>query len=318
MVELLDNEPPDSSAEFPIPGRINLLIAAVQLTAVLAILTGISQASAWWHLLALAVGMAILGNSIYSTIHEAEHGMLHGNRCVNDGVGMLMALFFPAPFHLIRQGHLGHHRRNRSDDEAFDLYFPGDRIWLKWLILYGILTGFYWALVVLSNFVAVVWPTLLRPKFFEFDRPSAAFMESLNPKYLRLIRWEGFAAILLHSSIIVGTGVSLMHYLAVYYGFGLTWSAMQYVHHFGTERHVLRGSRNLWLWAPVDTVWLHHNWHLTHHEHPTVPWLYLPHLARTEGSTDRDFLVTRYLAMWRGPRMAREQVENKYAGKVVQ
>jgi len=52
-----------------------------------------------------------------------------------------------APYHLLRQGHLCHHQANRSDDEAFDLYFDG----VKWLKFYGIITGIYWVMVVLSN-----------------------------------------------------------------------------------------------------------------------------------------------------------------------
>ena len=48
--------------------------------------------------------------------------------------GVLMALFFPAPFHLLRQGHIGHHLRNRSDDEAFDLYFDGDNVVWRWMM----------------------------------------------------------------------------------------------------------------------------------------------------------------------------------------
>lgn len=306
-----------NDVEYTIPGNLNICIAAFQLLVFAAIVTCAAYSTHWWQVACLAFAMAILGNSIYSIIHEAEHGILHRNRMVNDGVGVVMALFFPAPFHLIRQGHIGHHRRNRSDDEAFDLYFPGDYVWLKWLILYGILSGFYWALVVASNFVCAIYPSLLQKKYFEFDRPSAAFMESLNPNYQWLIRAEGLAAILLHTFIILVSQCPPLVYLAVYFGFGFSWSAMQYVHHFGTERHVLRGTRNVWLWKPIDLIWLHHNWHLLHHENPTVPWIYLPELAQDEDQSERSFLITRYLAMWRGPRLANDRVENKFAGKVI-
>jgi fatty acid desaturase len=91
---------------------------------------------------------------------------------------------------------------------------------------------------------------------------------------------------------------------------------MQYVHHFGTTRHVLEGARNLWIWWPVDLVWLHHNWHLTHHKHPTIPWVHLPRVGRRE-NPDRGFLPAFYLRMWRGPQRATEHVENRYAGRVI-
>jgi fatty acid desaturase len=304
--------------QFPIPGSLNLCIAACQIVCFAAIFYLASFANQWWQLLGLAVLFAVLGNSIYSIIHEAEHGILHSNPGVNDVVGVAMALLFPAPFHLIRQGHIGHHRRNRSDDEAFDLYFPGDRPWLKWLILYGILTGFYWMLVVLSNVVVAIFPGILNRRNFEFDRPSVAFMDSLNPKYISFIRLEGLAACALHLAIMWSLNIPLVNYCFVYFGFGFSWSAMQYVHHFGTERHVLRGTRNLWIFAPIDLVWLNHNWHLAHHQHPTVPWIYLPRLSEVRQDTDRGFLLLHYLRMWRGPRKTDQHVENKYAGKIIQ
>ena len=305
-------------SRFRVPGSLNLSIAALQLVSALAVFYLTSLATHWWQLAGLAFLFGILGNSIYSIIHEAEHGILHSNKWINDAVGVFMALLFPAPFHLIRQGHLGHHRRNRSDDEAFDLYFEGDRPWLKWLILYGILTGFYWMLVVLSNVVVAIFPSILHRRFFEFDRPSVAFMDSLNPKYLRLIQLEGLVACALHFSIVQGLNIPLWNYFIVYLGFGYSWSAMQYVHHFGTERHVLRGTRNLWLWAPIDLIWLNHNWHLAHHEQPTIPWIYLPQVSAERQETNREFLIWRYLKMWRGPRRTSERVENKYAGKIIQ
>ncbi len=303
--------------QFPIPGSLNLCIAAFQIACFTVIFFFASLANQWWQLFALAGLFAILGNSIYSIIHEAEHGILHPNPKVNDWAGVAMSLLFPAPFHLIRQGHIGHHRRNRSDDEAFDLYFAGDHPWLKWLILYGILTGFYWLLVVISNLVVAIYPGILDRRNFEFDRPSVALMDSLNPKYTGLIRLEGLAACALHPAIVWSLGIPLFHYAVVYIGFGFSWSAMQYVHHFGTERHVLRGARNLWIFAPIDLIWLHHNWHLTHHQQPTVPWIYLPKLSKNRQQTDREFLLWHYLRMWRGPRKTEQRVENRFAGRVI-
>jgi fatty acid desaturase len=131
-----------------------------------------------------------------------------------------------------------------------------------------------------------------------------------------VIAVEGALAIALHVTIVWGIGIPVLTYLAMYAAFGFTWSAMQYVHHYGTERHVTRGARNLWIWRPLDALWLNHNWHQTHHQHPTVPWNHLPRLGRSENS-ERGFLPWAYLRMWRGPQMAKDRVENKYAGRVI-
>lgn len=306
----------DTLPRYPIPARLNLALAAVQLAGIFACLHAARSLHRWWELGLLALTFGALMNSVYAIIHEAEHGMLLPNRRANDTLGVLMALFFPAPFHLIRQGHIGHHMRNRSDDEAFDFYFDGEHPVWKRLQLYGILTGCYWLMVVLSNVVVLFFPFVLKRRYFEFDRPSAAFMEALNPAYARLIRWEAVAAILTHGLILWGFGIPPLRYAIVYSGFGFTWSAMQYVHHFGTERDVLKGARNLWIFAPLDLLWLNHNWHLTHHAHPTIPWPHLPDVGRRE-FPEREFLLPHYFRMWRGPRRSTERVENRFAGKII-
>ncbi len=242
--------------------------------------------------------------------------MLFSSRRWNDIAGICMSLLFPAPFHLIRQGHLGHHMRNRSDDEAFDFYFDEDNKLWKHLVLYGILTGLYYVVVVLSNVVFLILPFRADKKLWHVDQASRAFMDSLNSRYSHAIRAESAAAIALHAGLVWLLGVPVTHYLAMYAGFGFMWSAMQYVHHFGTERHVTRGARNLWIWKPLDLLWLNHNWHLTHHTHPTIPWVHLPHTSVDDGGK-RGFLIEAYLRMWRGPRRATERVKNEHAGKVI-
>jgi hypothetical protein len=87
---------------------------------------------------------------------------------------------------------------------------------------------------------------------------------------------------------------------------------MQYVHHFGTERHVLRGTRNLWLCAPIDWIWLNHNWHFTHHLHPTMPWVYLQKVGHAEGPK-REPILWHYLRMWRGPRYTDDRADKASA-----
>ena len=299
-----------------IPWRLNLAIAVVQLAVALLIILVSSLATAWWQLALLSGGLAVVGNSIYALMHEAQHRILAPWQWLNDGLGVVLALFFPAPFHLLRQGHLGHHLRNRSDDEAFDFYFAGDNPVWKWLQLYGILSGFFWVTIVCSNLLVLLCPAAVYRRLFRFDRPSAALFGSLNPRYWPVIRCEAAAALTLHGLLIWGLNIPPTSYALVYSGFGFTWSAMQYVHHFGTGRDVVDGSRNLWLFAPLDVLWLHHNWHHTHHQHPTVPWIYLPALSAAKNA-DREFLLWHYLRMWRGPRATDLHVENRYAGQII-
>src|SRR3989440_1178152 len=201
-----------------IPSRANVVIIVAQLAAIAALLFEARHARGWMLALFAAV-FAIVMNSVYSIIHEAEHGILFYDRRANDAAGVAMALLFPAPFHLIRQGHLGHHARNRTDDEAFDFWFEGEHPLWKCVQFYGILTGFYWLTVVLSNVIVLVVPRLFDRSRFEFDRPSAAFMDALNPAFWKWIRIEALAAIALHAAIIIAMR-DVIAYATMYAAFG--------------------------------------------------------------------------------------------------
>ena len=106
---------------YRVPNALNIVVILLQCGAVAACIWMLRSRQTAGGVLLVTTVFAIVMNSVYATIHEAEHRMLFDDRRLNDGAGVLLALLFPAPFHLLRQGHLGHHLRNRSDDEAFDL-----------------------------------------------------------------------------------------------------------------------------------------------------------------------------------------------------
>lgn len=303
-------------SDFPIPARLNLLLAAAQFSGLLLLLLAAGRVSFWPWLPLLALGYALLMNSAYLMLHEAEHGLLHPNRRLNDGVGTVLALFFPAPFHLLRQGHLGHHVRNRTDDEAFDLYFEGDsRLWKHWAF-YNILWGGFWLCIALSNLLLPLRPRLWSPKAAAFDRPTEALVESLNPRYDGLIRLEALALLALHAALVFAAGVPLLHWAVLLGAFGVSWSSMQYMHHYGTERDVHRGALNLRTWRWLDALWLNHNWHQRHHAQPQIPWIHLPHLDRGPQES-RESMARAWLRQWRGPRPASNHVANPHAGRPI-
>ena len=201
-----------------IPDRLNATIIAGQLAAMFACFYAAAVIASTTALIALAVGFALLMVGVYSTIHEAEHGALFTNRRANTAGGIVMAAFFPVPYHLLRQGHLGHHLRNRSDDEAFDLWFAGESPLWKWTQWLGVLTGLFYLIVVLGNVVPLVAPFILNRRWFAFDRPSVAFMDALNPKYRRVIQLEAVGVITLHALIVWLMHIPLAHYLVMYAG----------------------------------------------------------------------------------------------------
>lgn len=305
-----------SSARYPIPARLNLAIAAAQLTALVALLLLAGRVAFWPWVPLLAVAYALVMNSAYLMLHEAEHGLLHPHRTLNDAAGTVLALFFPAPFHLLRQGHLGHHVRNRTDDEAFDYYLEQDnRVWKFWAF-YNILWGGFWLCIALGNLLLPFRPRLWSPKSAAFDRPTEALMESLNPRYDTLIRVEAVALLALHTALIVFAGVPLLHWATLLGAFGITWSSMQYMHHYETPRDVHKGALNLRTWRWLDTLWLHHNWHQRHHEQPHVPWIHLPRLEQGPDAP-RESMARAWLRQWRGPKPATTRINNPHARRPI-
>jgi len=72
---------------YTIPWRLNLAIIAVQVLAAATIFWLTAQASNWWQVCGLAGAFALVGNSIYTSMHEAEHGILLPSRFWNNAVG---------------------------------------------------------------------------------------------------------------------------------------------------------------------------------------------------------------------------------------
>jgi fatty acid desaturase len=304
-----------NSGSFPIPGRLNICLAVMVVSLCLLLLWASGSVQSWWSVGLLAVAYGFVMNTGYALCHEAEHEIFHPNKRVNDIWGTIVTLFFPASFQLRRQGHVGHHLRNRTDDEAFDLYFEGENPAWKWVQFYGILTGFFWLMIVLSNFIAVINPEWLAKKT-RLDRPTAALQETLNPRYFRRIQLEAALVFLLHGAMIYSFKIPVLRYFTVLCGFGFIWSTLQYIHHYGAVRDVQKGAWNVRTWRMFDLLWLNHHWHLNHHLHPTVSWIYLPRLEMEAAPAPVPFWKA-YFRQWRGPRFTPERIMNRHAGKLI-
>ncbi len=299
-----------------IPDVLNAVVVAVQFVAIGLCIAACKSVGGWWWV-ALAVSFVVTMNSVYFAIHEAEHGLLFSNRKPNDVAGTVLALFLPASYTFIRTVHLAHHIHNRSDEEVFDVYFSEDPAWWKKLQFFGILTGWFWLTLVLGNMVLATLPMAWLSRAAQVDRPSSAVMKYVNRRNNWRIRAESWLVILVHGGIVWWLGARALQYAIMYVVFGLSWSTLQYVHHYGTSRDVLRGAKNLRYGRLLDSLWLNHGWHLTHHLHPTVSWLYLRQVAG-DAEPRTESLARAYLKMWRGPILTAEHVENNYDGIVGQ
>lgn len=299
---------------YPIPNVRNLAILAISLPTALGLLWAASrslQAGHWGWLLASALAFSFVNNTNFSLLHEAVHGILNSNRRLNHALGWLLAASFPTSFNLQQLFHLGHHARNRTDAEMFDLYYPSDRVWLKRLVIYAMPTGFYWLSAVLVNGVFLVFPLLLRSrhlrqsslmKYSSFDAMLNGIPNS--QRFASMIRLQIVATLAIHAGLAWTLQLEPLAWLCCYWCFGMNWGSLQYTDHAFSPRDIRHGAWNLRVNPIVRWIFLNYHHHLAHHEHPQVPWVYLPRLV--DPTQPRPSYLGNFLKLLSGPYPATE------------
>jgi fatty acid desaturase len=284
---------------YPIPGRLNVALAIVQFTACFGLLALASHATSLWATAAIAVAFAFLMQLGFCLAHEAVHGKLHVNRHVNQAVGILLYSMYPGSYHLFEISHLTHHRRNRSDAELEDYVLPTETAWLKRVNYYFVLCGLFWLMTPLAFVLLALTPGSLRmPAPREDAGALYRYLQFLNQVHRALVRRD----LLITVTVWIGASLLLHFKLAAlaicYAAFAFCWASQQYIYHLRTPRHAVLGAWDLRLWRPLELLYLHFNYHLTHHVAAWVPWIYLPKVAAERPT--RNFLAA-YFSQWRPP-----------------
>lgn len=292
--------PPD----MPITGRLNLFLVAAVFTAAVGLLALGSWVQKWYAVAAVGVAFSYVLLTNYALLHEAAHGNLHSSGRVNYLLGVLTGLLFPMPFSLIRTTHQGHHLRNRTDYEMFDLYYPTDSRLLKYGQWYSILCGFFWPVIPLGALLFAVCPAILRTPVFRRARSSSYLLGDVQDAEIRAIRREVLLLIAFFASLFWLLHLDGLTTLVLYACFSFNWSTRQYIGHAFSRRDVIEGAWNLRHNRIMTWMLLHGEWDLNHHRRPEVPWYYLPQLSPPD--EPRRSYLTQYWRQWLGPRPVTE------------
>lgn len=289
-----------------IPGSLNLAIAAAAIAASCACLWIASHAGAWWLIALAAIVFSYTNNTLFSLHHEAVHGSFHADRRVNERAGVLLAAFFPTIFGIQRVSHLGHHRRNRTDEELYDYYLPHQSWVVKTYWLYCLLTGFYWSIIPVAAAVYMLCPWAFRARWFQ-QGPARwwgflPFVRDIASAPIWPIWRQGCVTVAVQVALFVLLDLQWWAWLACYWAFGINWSSVQYSDHAGSPRDVIEGAWNLRFWPGARWAFLNYNYHLAHHREPSVPWIHLPARVRPGDASPSFWSV--YLRLWAGARRA--------------
>jgi fatty acid desaturase len=288
----------------PTPDRLNMALVAGVAGALVALLALASRLEAWWAAPVIGVVFSYVGLTNYALLHEAVHGNLNSDPRVNYLLGLLTGSFFPIPYTMIRTTHQGHHLRNRTDFEMFDLYYPEDSKFIKYVQWYGVLCGLFWPFVPLAGVLLGICPWLFRLPVFHDYRPYRHLLGDIRKGQLWLIRVELVAIVAVFAILFWLLELRWQSVLICYGCFSVNWSTRQYVGHAYSKRHVIDGAWNLRTSRLLSLILMHGEYDLNHHRRPDVPWYYLPRLSMEDGN--RPSYFKQYLRQWLGPRPVSE------------
>jgi fatty acid desaturase len=293
-------EPP---ADMPIPNRLNLLLVVLVVGSAIALLWLGSHVESWWATVLVGIAFSYLLLTNYALLHEASHASLHSNPAVNRLLGTVTGLLFPMPFSMFRVTHQGHHLRNRTDHEMFDLYYPTDYRSIRYMQWYGVLCGLFWPWVPIGAVLFALCPGVLRTRIFKKARSSNQLLGDIRDQEIRAIRFEVVLTIAFFAGLFWLLELRWEAVLIMYACFSFNWSTRQYVGHAFSRRDVVEGAWNLRHYFWMSWILLHGEWDLNHHRHPEVSWYYLPRLSAEE---ERIGYLRQYWGMWLGPRPTTE------------
>ncbi|MDQ2720608.1 MAG: fatty acid desaturase [Bacteroidota bacterium] len=242
---------------------------------------------------------------VYSLIHEAEHSIVNSNGFVNNIIGRWLSTLFIAPFTFFKHCHLKHHKKNRTDEEMWDLYYEHQAKLKRYGTLYGMMIGLGYFSMWLAVLLYAIAPRLIYTRFFLSHKEVGGFLKGSDRKdKIAKSRWESLFVIIFQVSLFFILDLKWTSWLILFAMHGFLWSSQNYVNHAFSPRDIINGAHNLKIPFWLKLIYLNFNLHLAHHQNPKIPWIHLS--AFIKGGKGRMSFFRNYLRLWKGPKLTHE------------
>lgn len=255
-----------------------LIAIIVLLHAAMLVALPLYGASNPWVLLMVA---ALIPASIvhWGLIHEAIHKHLDPLPGANEHLGRALGVLMGASFHVLRFGHLMHHKLNR-DWHSERITQAGWRPKLNYY--FHLFAGLY-----LGEFIISLMFTFLpRRRFMQIARASflhhypevavAGERFFYERGHVRMVRQDMLMSLALFGGAALLYGKQWPLLLLFFAVRAMVISFLDNVYHYETPADNSKAGKELQLPPLLSKALLHSNYHETHHLNPHVPWRALP------------------------------------------
>jgi fatty acid desaturase len=252
----------------------------------------------------LLLGLLPLSVVQWGLIHEAIHKHLHDDAAMNDRQGRLLGICLGASFHVLRFGHLMHHRMNRHwHGEHQRRPGLGGALYYYANLCFGLYLG-----EVITSLLLTFLP---RPWFLRVAR--ATFLRGYadvavagerffyQRRHVRMVRWDMLASLALYALAFALYGTAAWWLATCLAGRAMVISFLDNMYHYATPADNSKAGKELQLPPLVSALLLHSNYHETHHLNPDVPWRALPQLHAQQGRAFDGAWLCHAFMQWRVP-----------------
>jgi fatty acid desaturase len=236
-------------------------------------------------------------------IHEAIHYKLLAGRRANDRLGRVLGILFGCPFHILKVGHMTHHRYNRSELDTTEL-IPSEtrRFFLWWLAYYARILGGLYLSEVLAPLLFFFWKRAKRLVLaFTQNQAVVIILDMFTRRMVQAIQLDAVASVGFIVLQFWFNRSDLAPFVILFFWRALIVSFYDNAYHYGTDPHDEAAANNLSVPAFVRPFILNHNMHRVHHRHPLVSWAVLPELFKADRDGFDGDLVIAGLKQLQGP-----------------